>query len=374
LRGRHPAWLEDSNERVENVEAQYKKEMNVLETQYSSGITVLEEWRMLGRIMHELFDGHSTVYSMYADERYISDLTQIKEYGPPVKINGEPAEDVFKKFLEVYQYETEHYAETTFYANIVINEVYLKWIGVDTTDGVTMTFNTPEGEKDYHYSFVPVEEIQGRSTGSGDSKWVYYSIDKEKRIGIFTLEDCTCNDEYMQTVKDFFTEVRDNNVSDIIIDLRWNGGGNSRVGNEFIRYLDVKGYYSWAAHLRYGNLLLKYKREYVKNKKLAPVFYGNVYVLTNSRTFSSAMDFTMYIMDNGLGKVVGEASGNLPDSYGDLLHFDIPNSKLAFTVSFKRWFRIDESKAGQPLEPDYPCDPNEALEKAYEIILEKRAE
>ena len=83
------------------------------------------------------------------------------------------------------------------------------------------------------------------------------------------------------------------------------------------------------------------------------------------------MDFTMLIMDNGLGTVVGEESGNLPDSYGDILLFNTPCSQLRFSVSYKRWFRLDETKSGQPLIPDYPCDSAEAMDKAYELILEK---
>ena len=103
---------------------------------------------------------------------------------------------------------------------------------------------------------------------------------------------------------------------------------------------------------------------------LESVYSGDIYVLTNTRSFSAAMDFTMDIMDNDLGTVVGEACGNLPDSYGDVLSFQTPNSGLRFSISYKRWFRTDESKTGQPLEPDYPCPSNEAMDKAYELILE----
>ena len=377
LRSRHPAWLEEDNERVAAVEAQYLAELGVLNEKYPDGMTVLDEWKLIGRIMHELYDGHSGVRCHYSEYRFINDFSQISEYGPPVRINGEPTEDVFERFLSVRQYETVESAKTSFLSSALYNDVFLSLAGVDTRDGVTYTFDTGDGEIDFHYSYVPIADVAGKDSPSDDEKrvmnsWVGYSIDYKNQIGVFTLTECNYDDQYKSTVKEFFNAVSEADVKDVIVDLRGNGGGSSGVGNEFITYLDVDGYYEWADHVRLGNYLLKHKREYIKNRRSNPVFSGNVYVLTNTGTYSSAMDFTMLIMDNDIGKVVGEASGNLPDSYGDFLNFAMPNSKLLFTVSYKRWFRIDESKAGQLLEPDYPCDPNEALEKAYEIILSGR--
>ena len=373
LRSRHPAWLEDQNARVQNTEQQYEEEMMLLSASNADEISVLEEWRILSRIMHELYDGHSSVYCNYAQNLYIDDFTQINTYGMPLKINGEVCEDVLRKFLDVYQYETESFAEATFGANVIVNETYLQWIGVDTANGVDYTYLTDEGEQTYHYTFVPISEVKGfeQSDDAEKAPWVYYDIDTANSIGIFTLRDCSFNDEYKQTVKAFFDAVAQNQVESVIIDLRWNGGGSSLVGNEFLRYLDIDGYYGWPSHVRYGNILIKNKKVLHKNNRLEPQFSGDVYVLTNSRTYSAAMDFTMLIMDNGIGKVVGEASGNLPDSYGDLLKFVTPNAKISFTVSYKRWFRIDETKAGEALMPDYPCASEEAMDQVYEVILGK---
>ena len=69
-----------------------------------------------------------------------------------------------------------------------------------------------------------------------------------------------------------------------------------------------------------------------------------------------------------IGKLVGEPSGNLPDSYGDCLDFCIPNSKLELLVSFKKWYRVDQNKSVGSLNPDYLCDENDAMDKAFEII------
>ncbi len=370
-RERHPAWLEDGNTRVADVERQYQEEVGNIRNSGISEISVLEEWQMISRIMHCLYDGHSNVYSLNSNTKYLEDFSMLRTYGPPVMIDGRSYEDVLNDFCGVFQYETESYAQAVFDSNVICNEDYLRWTGVDTSDGVDMVFDTGDGvTESFHYDFVPLEDVAGREEGEdSDEKWVYYDIDEENGIGIFTLTSCRYDNEYKRTVRDFFEAVNESGIEHIIVDLRWNGGGSSLVGDEFIHYLDVDGYYSWPVHVRYGSFLYKWDKSYMKNNRKDPLYHGDLYVLTNQRTFSAAMDFAMDIMDNDLGIIVGEPSGNLPDSYGDILKFDTPNSHLNFSISYKRWFRIDETKSGQPLDPDYPCSSEEAMDRAYELIL-----
>jgi len=372
LRERHPAWLEEDNQRVRDTEACYEEEVHRIRESGEYLITVLEEWKAISRIMHCLYDGHSGVYPTYSNMLYIDDFTQLRSGNRIVMIDGISYEELLKRFLDVYYYETESYAQAVFDSNVTCCEAYLNWIDIDTSDGVDITFDERGTEETYHYGFVPIEEVKGYDEDTEDEQpWVYYEIDNDAGVGIFTLTSCIYNDEYKRTVKEFFDAVEDAGIRNVIVDLRWNGGGSSMVGDEFIHYLDVDGYYSWPAHVRFGNFLYKSDKSYIRNPRSGAGFDGNVYILTNRKTFSAAMDFTMLIMDNGLGTVVGEESGNLPDSYGDILLFNTPCSQLRFSVSYKRWFRLDETKSGQPLIPDYPCDSAEAMDKAYELILEK---
>ncbi|MBQ6806603.1 MAG: S41 family peptidase, partial [Lachnospiraceae bacterium] len=185
---------------------------------------------------------------------------------------------------------------------------------------------------------------------------------------IFTLKSCIHNEEYEKVLGDFFGEVFANDIQNVVVDLRGNGGGSSQVANEFITYLNVDEYDSWDNAVRFGWYL--WKNEDIKhtNQKKEQVFNGEIFVLTDVWSYSSAMDFAMLIMDNDIGTVVGEPSGNLPDSYGDILTFQMPNSKLIMTVSHKRWYRIDQTKTGEPIMPDYETSSTEALDKVYELI------
>ena len=364
LRGRHPAWLEE-NEVMAAAEAQYQTELVSL----SDVPSVEELWRAAARITSVMHDGHTLVYASLPG-RYVNDFDSLRNSGTLVAINGEAAADIFARARTLFPYETDEYAIHHFSSTVLMNEKYLRLVGVDTSNGVVYTFEKDGETTDISYDLVPIEEVTGYD--GGDSKWVYYDIDTENSIGIFTLTECTYNDEYKAVVKEFFEAVKKNGICDIIVDLRGNGGGNSMVADEFLRYIDIDSYYGWASKVRYGNFLRTNERCLESNEKLEPPFGGNIYLLTNVFTYSAAMDFAMLVGDNDIGVIIGEASGNLPDSYGDSLSFRLPNSKLDLNVSFKKWYRVDESKAGQPIEPDHPCDPNDALEKAYELINESR--
>ncbi len=363
LKSRHPAWLDGSDNLTEAVKQQYEKEiMNLGDT-----VTVLQLWQAAGRITATLHDGHTWVeWENPGDWYYINDFSQRNYYGEPISIDGIPTEDVYKKYLTMVSYELDFYAAAKF-ANVIYYEPLLRMCGVDTSDGVDIAFNTPDGEKTYHYSFVPFADVQGNDKKESDD-WAYFSIDKEKNLGVFTLKKCICNDEYKQILDDFFNEVFADGITNIAVDLRGNGGGNSMVANEFLKHIDIDSYNEWDSEVRCGWYLMKFRDNTVANQKKEHVFSGKIYVLTDTFTYSSAMDFAMLIEDNKLGLLVGGTSGNRPDAYGDCLYFQMPNSKLAVSVSYKKWYRIDLTKSGEPLTPDYEVPSSEALKKVYELI------
>ncbi|MBQ7919345.1 MAG: S41 family peptidase [Lachnospiraceae bacterium] len=366
LRERHPAWLDGSGKDA-LVEAQYEKELASI----GEEISVLELYKMASRIVTVLHDGHTYVDWRSEDGGlYVDDFTVFKTYGKPLSIDGIPCEKLLAAYKEVSSYETDFYAEAIFWGRVITYEPSLRLCGVDTSDGVVMCFDDGGKEVEQSFGIVALEEANGYDPGEGENKWVYYEIDKANNVGIFTLTACRCNDEYLGVLEDFFAEVFAEGIENVVVDLRGNGGGNSWVANEFMRYLDVEEYQSWDSAVRLGWYLLKNDDVAYENQKKEQVFDGELYVLTDTWTYSAAMDFCMLIADNDLGTVVGKPSGNLPDSYGDCLFFQLPNSGLKLSVSYKKWYRIDRSKAGQLIMPDEEVSAGSALEKVYELIKE----
>ena len=61
----------------------------------------------------------------------------------------------------------------------------------------------------------------------------------------------------------------------------------------------------------------------------------------------------VWISDGNLGAIVGRPSSNKPSSFGDIICFQLENSKLKGYVSHKKWIRPDINKDKEDiLEPD----------------------
>lgn len=408
IKTRQPIWLEKTLEAkslrtllTSEYETTREKLENIKE------ITISELYQELSEIFALLKDGHTKI-SFYTENLIsIDDFTPLYALGNPVAINGIDINKLYDIFKSRFSYEVDISIKKRFFSSYVFREDYLSLVGINTSDSAIYTYKTKEGLKDYVHKFIPheksfypdkediknflvnlnysEEEILTITEGSlleslspedvesatlvGDSTdWLWYTIDSKNDIGIFTLTQCIYDDAYKNMVNNFFTDVKKANINNIAVDLRNNGGGNSSVANEFIKHLNVDSYLSWDCAIRFGPFLKFYTNNYYKNQKTGTNFSGNLYILTNPQTYSAAMDFAMLIQDNNLGEIIGEPSSNKPESYGDILFFQLPNSKLQLTVSFKKWYRIDQSKKDLLIEPNYPCPQSEAVSVLYEII------
>jgi hypothetical protein len=64
------------------------------------------------------------------------------------------------------------------------------------------------------------------------------------------------------------------------------------------------------------------------------------------------MDWALLVKDNELGMIIGEPTGNQPSCYGDVLHFQMPNTGFDFSVSYKKFLRPEP--ANDPADALYP--------------------
>jgi len=200
--------------------------------------------------------------------------------------------------------------------------------------------------------------------------WLGHQVDPNLSLGLFYLDRCIVNDTYKAALRAFFERVRDHHIRNIAIDVRRNGGGSSRVVDEFLRYLNIDRYRHFGGDVRYSKELAEktvssrtsgYRRgkpRKARNRKIEDkslLFDGKLFVLTSPATFSSGNWFAVIIKDNGLGTIIGEPTGNAPSSYGDVPTFQMPNTGFSFSVSHKRWVRPHpDNDPEDALYPDVP--------------------
>lgn len=125
---------------------------------------------------------------------------------------------------------------------IIPRKDYLTLLGLDTGEGIDITYGTGSGPLTVHHSFVPLAGVAGYEADAGAAPFVWYSVDETASLGIFTLTECHNNDTYSQAVDSFFAEVAAKGIGTVAIDLRYNGGGDSRVIRTFLQYVDVDSY------------------------------------------------------------------------------------------------------------------------------------
>ncbi|MGI6362240.1 MAG: S41 family peptidase [Bacillota bacterium] len=225
---------------------------------------------------------------------------------------------------------------------------------------------------------------------SNDSYQGYY-LDQENSLCHFRLQSCIYDEEYVDFVRTMFQDIKNQGIENIIVDLRGNYGGNTYVAQEFLKYIDIDEYkyfgsvrrMSRAASEQRGYLARKgtvtWEPETVTNQKAEELlFAGNIYTLIDNGTFSAAKDFAVILADNGIGTIIGEPSGNAPNSYGDILSFQLQHSKLFYNISYTQWMRPDEGLAdADALYPhyqvtytidDYINNRDLAMEEALKLI------
>jgi len=353
-----------------DFEKQYIYEINNLpETP-----TLLELWQSASRVVNTLGVGHDNVYcynseytsydvlfNMNNDRLFINIDGQNYE---TTSINGIPLNTILENASSLLSYENDLYRD------------YLIVTYLQTSSGLSLL--TGKNSDQYIVTYVnngesyslEVQKKQTKVNQSSKDDFVSYNINVDNNLAILTLKHCNNNKHYKDTLKNFFTEVKENSISNIAIDLRNNGGGSSSVANEFIKYLNVNEAEDFISYFRLKLISVKSPFHKIKgNKKKNLIFDGDVYVLTSTETYSSAMDFSVILQDNRLAKIIGEPCGNKPSSYGEVVTFLMPNSKLYFSCSLCYFERPMKPLTNELYQvPDYLTIADMADEKLYELI------
>lgn len=189
------------------------------------------------------------------------------------------------------------------------------------------------------------------------------------------------------TLRSLLKEVNEKKINNLIIDLRYNGGGDAILGKQLLWYLTeqdtlsgfteflnitdyskrmVKKDYKWYNTLyqekydtsipdgevnlsktifdgSYFSNLTKEDSPYLLDKSI-PKFKGNVYVLIGTNTFSAAQILATTFADNNIGTLVGRPSGNKPTTQTGASLFKLPNTKTLAMISYTYMERPNRMK------------------------------
>ncbi len=357
----HPCYLDGSGLDI-NFDEAYKAARQKL----TDNMTVAELWAVGAEMYTSIHDGHTII--TYKGSRTANDCHKLSDCVVR-SVDGIAGSELLERFKKYFPYElqVEFYAENML-GTYLIYESWLTLLGIDTADGVVYGVEKEGKTEKIELFFDESDNGENAATVETEEKAYYsYTVNKKYNDAVFVLDDCIVTDGYKNALAEFFGAVKENNIENVIIDLRNNGGGNTMVIREFLRYIDTDSYHlTGGVDVREGNRIISYPIVTETNDKAENAFSGKLYALTSNYTFSSAMDFAVVISDNNLGTVVGEIPGNMPTSYGDKLTYQCKNSGLLCSVSFKKFYRVDKSKNDIPLIPDIEVDAKNALDAIRE--------
>lgn len=367
----HPKFLGGVPEEVETA---YKRELENLSNM--SEITVMDLRIAMEKTVSPLHDAHTSVYNSSdgANDLFRYDYAEkVKNDWEISAVNGIPFDEFFGTVSDRYSFEIEEWAiKDIVYA--LANDSGLDYLGLDA-DGLTLEFTRENEAQTITYSesdFLPYDTYMERNAEyyadrtEETESFVWYEIDEEHSLAVLTLDSCDYNEVYRETLQEMFTKVKNQNIHNVAVDLRNNGGGSSSVADEFIRYLNVDKYNTVSMSWRLGFFMPHFDGRQNNNRIDELTFTGNVYVLTSNDTFSSAMLFAEYIKDNSLGTIVGETPGNAANACGEITFFQMGESGLILACSTKIFTRADSDNPELVITPDLPCD----KEDAYDVMIE----
>jgi hypothetical protein len=221
-----------------------------------------------------------------------------------------------------------------------------------------------------------------------------------------------------------FAETERLGIHNLVVDLRGNGGGDDRLGKQFLYFLDVppdledfqefvriSPLYRQQFRIEYKRIKRQYEKKYGRplpaggmvriddlerpagggffrevEDRGSPMyvppprhkFKGRLYVLIDSGTNSAAMDFATLVKDNRLGRLIGTPTGARPSWPTNLSLNRLPNSHLAFSVCTELDIRPDTARNDDPAlfpddlvaypYPDYLEGRDPQLARALELI------
>lgn len=198
--------------------------------------------------------------------------------------------------------------------------------------------------------------------------------------------------EARQKMRDFLnkcmTKLQSKKTENLIIDLRYNGGGWDIQGVELLTFLMKKPFRAYQSlhsvtdsseFLKFSDLsaedlknvkkelkaepdgTFSVREEYSEQLKLQQphnnAFKGKIYILINGRSGSTTSEFTAVAHSNKVGIFIGEETGGAYEggNGGSFLHFDLPNSKIHVSTPLLYYRNaVTEPKLkGRGTMPDY---------------------
>ena len=326
-----------------------------------------------------LNDGHTTLSWESGEEfpflqmesSYKEGRTYLCENGKKTdicieEIGGVSVQDIYQTIDLIRPEENQNAMAKNRESFLVVKSV-LACCGVEVKDNKVKVLFSDGKEKQYSFGKKRLETM---SYGVGENNWY-----KEGDILVIDLNLCVV-DTKLDLIRSELGRAINTGCHKVMIDARGNPGGDSEACSLLLNELGMS-VPDMTVICRYSSFAAE-QRGYTEKEGIATYKEsieveesGNsieLVVLSDKYTFSSATLLCTWVRDGKLGKIIGEASSNQPNAYGDILVFTLKNSKLEIGIPHKKFIRPDQYKEENMLVPDIETSAEDAYQQGIEYL------
>lgn len=340
----------------------------------------INEFREITSIyLSSINDGHTTLSWETGEEfpflqmesSYEDGKTYLCENGEKTdiqieEIGGVCVQDIYQT-IDLIRPEENQSAVAKNRERFLVIKSILACCGVEMKDNKVQVLFSDGKEKQYSFG---KERLDMTSYGVGENNWY-----KEGDIFVIDLNSCVVDTKF-DLIRLELERAINTGCHKVMIDVRGNSGGDSEACSLLLNELGMSipestticRYSSFAAEQRgYTEKegLVTYKESIEAEKLGNPI---ELVVLSDKYTFSSATLLCTWVRDGKLGKIIGEASSNQPNAYGDILVFTLENSKIKIGISHKKFIRPDQYTEENMLIPDIETSAEDAYQQGVEYL------
>ncbi len=289
-------------------------------------------------------------------------------------INGVPIGELYKECLS-YIGGIESFKNTS------LEKVFPLYLFF--TDKISAPYLLKLSDSEIEIPGIGVSELNTFINQSKPKENYIFEIINDE-IGLITYNSCTDYETFKEFLEQTFKEIKEKNINKLIIDIRENSGGDSELNDLLLSYFTTtpfqqsSGRYwkvSNQAKISYKNnpvyeqnfgqefmklynqsenqsIIESFEEELIQPIKPKNYFTGKMCFLIGPSTFSSANFLADAIKTYKLSTLIGSATGELTNDFGEVINFTLPNSGNYIYVSST----YDIGANGNPklFEPVYP--------------------
>ena len=351
-------------------------------------------------VFNSMFGTYRIFLKNIDDKAIIIRTNQSKKNELPVgseiiEVNGLPTQEYINQFVSPYiSSSTDHVLKDKAVERLLEGLKEQKYdIKVKTPDGKMKTFSLIHENTHEKEVYPPFEDRQLL-----DFKWYANQI---VYVALNSFRDSKINELFIQKLPELYK------AKGLIIDLRFNAGGNTRIGTNILKYLTndtilygaksmsrnhIPPFKAWGRFVKPGDTtewakksLLCSQDKYYYLFDYTPVTFKTTYqkiniptvILIGHNTVSAAEDFLIYADNQKHIIKIGE---NSCGSTGEAFLFDLPGGGSALVCTIKDTYPDGREFVGYGVKPDIEVKPtlndyiqikDPSLDKALEYLKTK---